>query len=141
MTKSSDRISRQENKIKKLELELNDLRQGLAILKDYYRDLELFSEDREAAIHLGHVVVKPLPDDEREFNGIWKFHREVLIPDPSAHISYAEMYGAFMEYCRKEGSEPVEQELFEYLFARMENPTPVFDRGEWKGCRLPREKR
>jgi DICT domain-containing protein len=140
VTKSSDRISRQEKKIKKLELELNDLRQGLAILKDYYRDLELFSEDREAAIHLKQVVVRPLLDDEREFNGIWKFHREVLIPDPSAHISYAEMYDAFMEYCRKEGSEPVEQELFEYLFARMKNPTPVFDRGEWKGCRLLTEK-
>lgn len=137
---SSDRISRQEKKIKKLELELNDLRQGLAVVNDYYHDLELFSENREATIHLKQVMVRPLLDDEREFNGIWKFHREVLIPDPSAYISYAEMYDAFIEYCRKEGSKPVEQELFEYLFARLENPTPVFDRGEWKGCRLLREK-
>jgi hypothetical protein len=141
VTKSSDRISRQEKKIFHLERELDDLRQGLAVVKDYYRDLERLSDDREAAVHLERVIVRPWLDDEREFNGIWKFHGEVLIPDPSAHISYAEMYGAFMEYCRKEGSEPVEQELFEYLFARMENPTPVFDRGEWKGCRLLREKK
>ena len=44
---SSDRISRQEKKIKHLEMELNDLRQGLAIVQDYYRDFEHASEDRE----------------------------------------------------------------------------------------------
>ena len=136
MTKSSDWISWQEKKIFRLERELDDLRQGLAVVQDYYRDLERFSDDREAAARLEMVMVRPRFDDEREFNGIWKFHREFLIPDPSAHISYAEMYDAFTEYCRKTGSEPVDQEVFEYVFALMENPSPVSDRGEWKGCHL-----
>jgi hypothetical protein len=133
---SSDRISRQEKKIKNLEQELNDLRQGLAIVQDYYRDLERFSENREAARSLEHVMVRPLIDDDLEFNGIWRFHRERLIPDPSAHIPYTEMYDTFVRYCIKTGRSPVEQEVFEFVFARMQNPNPVFDRGEWKGCRL-----
>ena len=133
---SSDRISRQEKKIRHLELELNDLRQGLAIVQDYYNDLEHGSEDREAALNLEQVMVRPLFDDDRDFNGIWSFHRELFVADPSAHIPYAEMYDTFVRYCRKTRRIPVEQEVFEFIFARMENPDPVSDRGEWKGCRL-----
>jgi len=86
-----DRISRQEKKIKHLEQELNDLRQGLVIVQDYYRDVEHVSEDRKAALRFENLVVKPLNDDEREFNGIWRFHKEMLIPDPSTHILFGEM--------------------------------------------------
>ena len=135
-----DRISRQEKKIKHLEQELNDLRQGLVIVQDYYSDVEHVSEDRKAALRFENLVVKPLNDDEREFNGIWRFHREMLIPDPSAHILVGEMYNAFLCYCNKTGRTPVEQELFEFVFARMEDPSPVSDRGEWRGCRLLAEK-
>jgi len=133
---ASDRISRQEKKIKHLEQELNDLRQGLVIVQDYYRDVKRVSEDRKAARRFENLVVKPLIDDEREFNGIWRFHKEMLIPDPTAHILYNDMYDAFLRYCSKTGRSPVEQEVFEFVFARMEDPSPVSDRGEWKGCRL-----
>jgi hypothetical protein len=109
-------------------------------LQDYYRDLERVSENNGAAISLGHLVVRPLIDDDREFNGIWRFHGELLIPDPSAHIPYGEMYDAFVRYCNKKGRSPAEQEVFEFVFARMENPNPVSDRGEWKGCRLLAER-
>jgi DICT domain-containing protein len=136
----SDRISRQEKKIKHLEQELNDLRQGLVIVQDYYRDVKRVSEDREAARRFENLVVRPLIDDEQEFNGIWKFHKEMLIPDPTAHMLYSDMYDAFLRYCSKTGRAPVEQEVFEFVFARMEDPTPVSDRGEWKGCRLMPER-
>jgi len=137
---ASDRISRQEKKIKHLEQELNDLRQGLVIVQDYYRDVKRVSEDRKAARRFENLVVKPLIDDEREFNGIWRFHKEMLIPDPTAHILYSDMYDAFLRYCSKTGRSPVEQEVFEFVFARMEDPSPVSDRGEWKGCRLMPER-
>jgi hypothetical protein len=136
----SDRISRQEKKIKHLEHELNDLRQGLAIVQDYYRDFEHATEDQEAAICLEHLIVRPLIDDDEEFNGIWRFHGELIIPDPSAHIPYGEMYDAFVRHCKKTGRYPVEREVFEFVFARMKNPHPVSDRGEWKGCRLLTER-
>ena len=35
----TDRIIQQEKKIRKLEMDLNDLRQGLTVLQDYYCDL------------------------------------------------------------------------------------------------------
>ena len=137
----SDRISRQEKKIKHLEQELNDLRQGLIIVQDYYRDVKRVSEDRKAARRFENLVVRPLIDDEREFNGIWRFHKEMLIPDPTAHILYSDMYDAFLRYCSKTGRAPVEQEVFEFVFARMEDPSPVSDRGEWKGCRFVPERK
>ena len=81
-------------------------------------------------------MVKPLNDEDREFDGIWSFHKDLLIPDPSAHISWAEMYDAFVRYCTKTSHYGVEQDAFEFVFARMENPSPLFTRGEWKGYRI-----
>jgi hypothetical protein len=133
---ASDRISRQEKKIQHLEQELNDLRQGLVIVQDYYRDVKRVSEDRKAARRFENLVMRPLIDDDRELNAIWGFHKDMLIPDPAAHILHGDMYDAFLRYCRKSGRSPVEQEVFEFVFARMEDPRPVSDRGEWKGCRL-----
>ena len=82
----SDRIIQQEKKIKKLEMELNDLRQGLTVVQDYYCDLHSVSENRETAENIEQERVKPLNDDDREFDGIWSFHRERLIAEPSAYV-------------------------------------------------------
>lgn len=132
----SDQIINQEKKIKKLEMELNDLRQGLATVQDYYYDLQRVSEKQEATEIIEQEIVKPLNDEDREFEGIWRFHKERLIADPLAHISRAEMYDAFVRYSTKTSRNGVEQEAFEFVFARMENPSPLFTRGEWKGYRL-----
>jgi len=132
----SDQIITQEKKIKKLEMELNDLRQGLATVQDYYYDLQRISEKQEAAESIEQEIVKPLNDEDREFEGIWRFHRERLIADPSAHIPRAEMYDAFVRYSTKTSRHGVEQEAFEFVFARIKNPSPLFTRGEWKGYRL-----
>jgi len=132
----SDQIITQEKKIKKLEMELNDLRQGLATVQDYYYDLQRVSEKQEAAESIEKEIVKPLNDEDREFDGIWRFHRERLIADPSAHIPRAEMYDAFVRYSTKTSRHGVEQDAFEFVFARIKNPSPLFTRGEWMGYRL-----
>jgi DICT domain-containing protein len=132
----SDQIITQEKKIKKLEMELNDLRQGLATVQDYYYDLQRISEKQEAAESIEQEIVKPLNDEDREFDGIWRFHRERLIADPSAHIPRAEMYDAFVRYSTKTSRHGVGQEAFEFVFARIKNPPPLFTRGEWRGYRL-----
>jgi DICT domain-containing protein len=132
----SDQIITQEKKIKKLEMELNDLRQGLATVQDYYYDLQRVSEKQEAAESIEQEIVKPLNDEDREFDGIWHFHKERLIADPSAHIPRAEMYDAFVRYSTKTSRHGVEQEAFEFVFARIKNPSPLFTRGEWMGYRL-----
>jgi len=132
----SDQITSQERKIKKLEMELNDLRQGLATVRDFYYDLQCGSEKHEAAESIEQEIVKPLNDEDREFDGIWRFHKERLIADPSAHIPRAEMYDAFVRYSTKTSQYGVDQDAFEFVFARIKNPSPLFTRGEWKGCRL-----
>jgi hypothetical protein len=132
----SDQIISQEKKIKKLEMDLNDLRQGLATVRDFYYDLQCVSEKQEAAESIEQEMVKPLNDEDREFEGIWRFHRERLIADPSAHIPRAEMYEAFITFSTKTSRHGVEQDAFEFVFARIKNPSPLFTRGEWRGCRL-----
>jgi hypothetical protein len=132
----SDHIIDQEKKIKKLEMDLNDLRQGLATVRDFYFDLQCVSEKQEAAESIEQEIVQALNDEDREFDGIWRFHKERLIADPSAHIPRAEMYDAFVWYSTKTSRHGVEQDAFEFVFARIKDPSPLFTRGEWKGCRL-----
>ena len=132
----SDHITSQEKKIKKLEMDLNDLRQGLATVRDFYYDLQCVSEKQEVAESIEQEIVQPLNDEDRDFDGIWRFHKERLIPDPSAHVPRAEMYDAFVKFSTKTSRYGVEQDAFEFVFARIKNPSPLFTRGEWKGYRL-----
>ena len=132
----ADKIQKQEKKIKNLELELNDLRQGLTVVADYYRDLRQVSRQQVAAEIVDQDIARPLVDEDREFEGIWRFHEEVLVPDPAAHVPCTAMYEAFVRYCARTGRSPVEQEAFEFVFARMENPRPALRNGEWTGYRL-----
>ena len=132
----SEQITNQEKKIKNLELELNDLRQGLATVQDYYYELEWLTKNQDAAESIEEEIVRPQVDDEREFNGIWQFHEEMLIADPSACIPCAEMYDAFVQYCKNTSQHVVERSAFEFIFARMENPQPLLKKGKWNGYRL-----
>ena len=132
-------INNQEKMIKNLELELNDLRQGLTTLKDYYRQLEQLTKNQEAADNIEDEVVRPQVEDEKEFDAIWQFHKEMLIADPSACIPSAEMYDAFMQYCKKTSPHVVDRWAFEFIFARLENPQPQLSRGIWKGYRIKTE--
>jgi hypothetical protein len=126
----------QERKIKTLEQDLNDLRQGLTLVADYYHDLEEVSKQQDAVGTIDEELLKPLVDDDLEFESIWKFHEEVLVPDPGARIPCTAMYDAFIRYCEETGRQAVEREAFEFVFSRMENPEPACDRGEWIGYSL-----
>ena len=136
----ADKIQDQEKKIKNLELELNDLRQGLTVVADYYRDLREVSRQQVATEIVDQDLARPLLEEDREFEGIWRFHEEVLVPDPSAHVPCNAMFEAFLRYCRRTGRSPVEQEAFEFVFARMENPVPALGNGNWTGYRLRQER-
>ena len=126
----------QEKKIHALEQDLNDLRQGLTVVAEYYKDLEKVSLQQEAAEAVDNEINRQLVDDEQEFEGIWRFHEEMLVAEPGAHITFDHMYEAFLGFCTRTGREPVEREAFEFVFSRMENPSPEMDRGEWIGFRL-----
>lgn len=131
-----DTITDTEKKIKSLEQDLNDLRQGLTVVTDFYRDLERVSRRQDAVEAVDQTIAKPLADEDIEFEGIWRFHEDALAADPAAHVSCTGMYDAFVRYCQKNGRSVVDQETFEFVFAHIENPAPVLDRGEWIGYRL-----
>ena len=136
----ADQTPEQEKKIRNLELELNDLRQGLTIVSDYYKDLEPVSREQDAIEAVDATIARQLVDDEREFEGIWRFHEEMLIGDPSSHVPSLEMYEAFVRFCTRNGRMAVDRNAFEFVFARMENPTPEMNRGDWIGFRLRPDK-
>ncbi len=133
---SPDKINTTDKKIKGLEQDLNDLRQGLTLVSDYYRDLERISRQQDAVIAVDEIIAKPLMDDDIEFESIWRFHEEILVPDPEAHIPLTAMYDAFARYCEKSGRSAMDQESFTFVFAHMENPAPVLNQDEWIGYRL-----
>jgi hypothetical protein len=132
----ADTINDTEKKIRSLEQDLNDLRQGLTLVSDYYRDLERVSRRQEAVEAVDEIIAKPLVDDDIEFEGIWRFHEDILLADTEAHVPCTAMYEAFVRYCMQTGRSCVEQDAFEFVFAYIENPAPVLDRGEWIGYRL-----
>ncbi len=132
----SDRIHNQKNKIKNLERELNDLRQGLITVLDIYYEFNTVIPHHKASVRCKQVKALQRDDDEREFDGFWQFHEDQLIPEPSASISCPELYDAFKRYCIKTGRDIAEQGAFEFVFAQMKNPDPVLYRGTWKGYRL-----
>jgi hypothetical protein len=131
-----DHLSDTEKKLRSLEQDLNDLRQGLALVNDYYRDLEKISRRQEAVEAVDEIIAKPLVDDDLEFEGIWRFHEDALAEEPGAAVPCQEMYEAFVQYCTRTGRSVVEQDAFEFVFARIEHPAPVLERGAWIGYRL-----
>jgi DICT domain-containing protein len=131
-----DKITDTEQKIKGLEQELNDLRQGLTLVADYYRDLQKMSKQQEAVEAVDEILARPLVDEDLEFEGIWKFHEDALIADPDARVPFDVMYNAFVQYCQKNGRSVVDHDAFEFVFAHIENPAPVPDKGDWTGYRL-----
>jgi len=132
----TEQITNKEKMIKNLELELNDLRQGRITLKDYYCQLEQLTKNQEAAESIEDEIVRPQADDDKEFDAIWQFHEKMLIADPASSVPSAEMYDAFVQFCKKTTYHPVDISAFEFIFARMENPQPLLDKGAWKGYRL-----
>jgi len=133
---SPDKITTTDKKIKGLEQDLNDLRQGLTLISDYYRDLERISQQQDAVAAIDEIVARPQLDDDIEFESIWRFHEEVLVPDPDAHIPRTAMYEAFARYCQKSGRSAMDQDSFAFVFAHMENPAPMLDQDVWIGYRL-----
>jgi len=124
-----------EKKIASLEQQLNDLRQGLTVVTDYYTELAAVKKHQEAIAGIDSLA-RPLAEEDIEFEGIWKFHEERLVSDPSGTVTQDDMFNTFTAYCLAAGRAPVERDAFEFVLAMMENPHPVLDKGVWTGCNL-----
>ena len=124
-----------KQKIESLEKELSDLRQGLCLVQDYYHDLDAVAQKQDAEESVDQSLLKPLIAEDEEFEGIWKFHDEMLIHDPASSVSGAGMYGAFVSYCARKGRGAADQPAFEFILIQMGlRQAPAG--GPWRGYRL-----
>ncbi|MGA2104509.1 MAG: hypothetical protein WCF32_08355 [Methanoregula sp.] len=131
-----DIIQEQEKRLQSLEHELIELRQGLAAVHDYFLQIKAQADEKSMSAELNFGIVRPLKDDDIEFEGIWEFHQKMIVADPSGSIPLDIMYDTFAQFCRKNGKKPVDKDAFEYLLPQMDNPRPVIFRGKWQGCRF-----
>lgn len=124
-----------KEKIAHLEKELAELRQGLCIVQDYHHDLEPVADEQGAEESVDRSLLKPLLQEDEEFEEIWRFHDEMLIPDPRSQVPCMQMYEAFATYCARKGRDAVERPAFEFVLMQMgvqQRP----DRGVWRGYRI-----
>ena len=131
-----DLIQEQEKRIQCLEKELTELRQGLAAVHDYFLEIRAAVDEKSASAELNFGIVRPLKEEDAEFEGIWDFHQKMLVGDPAGSIPLDIMYDTFSRFCSKNGRKPVDKDAFESLLPQMDDPRPVVFRGKWQGCRL-----
>ncbi len=124
-----------KEKIETLERELADLRQGLCVVQDFYSELEKTAKEQDAEEDVDRALLKPLIAEDTEFEGIWKFRDEMIIPDPAGTVPCARMYESFTAYCKGKGRGVADRPSFEFLLARMGMQRET-DSGCWRGCRI-----
>ncbi|WP_292424884.1 hypothetical protein [Methanoregula sp.] len=131
-----DIIQEQEKRLQSLEEELTELRQGLAAVQDYFLDIKDAADEKSASAEINIEIVRPLNEEDAEFEGIWDFHQKLLVTDSSGSIPLDIMYDTFAQFCRDNRRKPVDKDAFEYLLPQMDDPRPVIFRGKWQGCRF-----
>jgi hypothetical protein len=127
-------------KITTLEQDLADLRQGLCLVQDYYHDLEKVARKQDAEEAVEASLLKPLLKEDEEFEGIWKFHDELLIPDPASSVPGTRMYESFVTYCEGKGRSAADRLSFEFVLLRM-GLLQAEPGGTWLGCRIRNDRR
>jgi hypothetical protein len=131
----ADREQEAKEKIQSLEKELADLRQGLCLVEDYHQNLKRVADKQAAEEAVDQSLLKPLLREDEEFEGIWRFHDEMLVPDARSQVPYMQMYEAFVTYCTRKGRSAVERPAFEFVLLKM----GVKQRPEhnvWQGYRI-----
>jgi hypothetical protein len=131
----ADEEKEKKVKIASIERELADLRQGLCLVQDYYHDLEKVATKQDAKESVDQSLLKPLMAEDAEFEGIWKFHAEILIPDPISSVPCTQMYETFVAYCTAKGRDTADRQSFDFVLARM-GLRRTEENDAWRGCRI-----
>ncbi len=132
---AEDQEQEAKEKIQTLEKELADLRQGLCLIQDYHHDLETTAHKLDAEETVDQSLLKPLLREDGEFEGIWRFHGEMLVPDLDAQIPAMQMYEAFVTYCSRKGRTAAGRPAFEFVLLKM-GVTQRPERSVWQGYRI-----
>jgi predicted nuclease with TOPRIM domain len=132
---AEDQEQEAKEKIQTLEKELADLRQGLCLIQDYHHDLETTAHKLDAEETVDQSLLKPLLREDGEFEGIWRFHGEMLVPDPDSQVPAMQMYEAFVTYCSRKGRTAAGRPAFEFVLKKM-GVTQRPEQSVWQGYRI-----
>jgi len=132
---AEDQEQEAKEKIQTLEKELADLRQGLCLIQDYHQNLEETAHRQDAEETVDQTLLKPLLREDEEFEGIWRFHLEMLVPDLDSQVPYMQMYEAFVTYCSRKGRTAAGRPAFEFVLLKM-GVTQRPERSVWQGYRV-----
>jgi hypothetical protein len=132
---AEDQGRQTKEKVRTLEKELADLRQGFCIVQDYHQNLKKTAQRQDAEETVEQALLRSLMREDEEFEGIWKFHGDMLVPDPGSQVPYMQMYEAFLTYCSRRGRTAAGRPAFEFLLNRM-GVAQLPDRNAWQGYRI-----
>jgi hypothetical protein len=132
---AEDQEQEAKEKIQTLEKELADLRQGLCLIQDYHHDLETTAHKLDAEETVDQSLLKPLLREDGEFEGIWRFHGEMLVPDLDSSVPAMQMYEAFVTYCSRKGRTAAGRPAFEFVLKKM-GVTQRPEQSVWQGYRI-----
>ena len=125
-----------EERLASVEKELADLRQELAAVHELFQDTKTTPEEERLKSELDDGLTNAFKEDDNEFEGIWDFHRKLLVADATGSIPAETMYAAFVVFCHSNGKIPVDRDALEFLLPQMDAPRPVLSGETWQGCRF-----
>jgi len=77
-----DIIQEQERRIQSLEKELNRAPAGTRSGPGVFLQVKAQADAESISAELNFGIVRPLKEEDAEFEGIWDFHQNLLVTDP-----------------------------------------------------------
>ncbi|MEN6610780.1 MAG: hypothetical protein ABFC24_08050 [Methanoregulaceae archaeon] len=108
-----------EKKLRELQQNLYDIRQGLVTIQDFYSQFAALSKRRN--LDDGTSVALPTVDESGEFESLWHFLSEGgylgngTFPDPTDAL-----YASYCGFCRDRGLTPVDRDAFDFVLVMQE---------------------
>jgi hypothetical protein len=112
--KTPDREERAK-KLKELQQGLNDIRQGLVTIQEYYSFFSTLSLERGRDPEGGSPVALPTLEESGEFESLWHFLKDHDTDCIQPSVSFGALYELYTEFCRRRGLNPVDRDAFHYI--------------------------
>lgn len=108
-----------EKKLRELQQNLYDIRQGLVTIQDFYSQFAALSRRRN--LDDGSSVALPTIDESGEFESLWHFLSEGgYLGDGSFPAPSDSLYASYCGFCRDRGLTPVDRDAFDFVLVMQE---------------------
>jgi hypothetical protein len=105
----------QEKKLLEIQQGLNDIRQGLVTIRDYYSIISTLSQKRSAELGDYPPVALPSVEERGEFESLWHFLNDPSAAGTSDITSADMMYDCYLDFCKRRGLAPVDRDSFDFI--------------------------